>query len=221
VLAPAEPICGFFSPLVFFANGDSKMARSKKQKVDLPCLTITESSKDIALLRERLNQEIKPKGYIEQMLVDDVIALSLEFARLRRWSAAILNAAGLPALQGLLAQLLCAEDYEFPYEKDRGAEQLARTWFDDDEDAKTEVAELLAKFGLDESAIEAEAYRLRADDLDRLNVTLTRLEVQRENLLRLFADYRKDLAILIDQSTDKILENDEIPVMVARIARPD
>jgi hypothetical protein len=197
------------------------MTRSKRQKIDLPYLTITESSKDIALLRERVNREIKPKGYIEQMLVDDVIAYSLEFARLRRWKICILNAASLPALQGLLEQLLCAEDYEFGYEKDRGAEQLARAWFDGDEDSKTEVAELLAKSALDESAIEAEAYRLRADDLDGLNVTLTRLEVRRENLLRLFADYRKDLASLIDQSTDEILENEEIPQMVPRmIERP-
>ena len=194
------------------------MARSKKQKVAFlyssPRLLTSESSEEFASLREQLNHAVKPRNIIEEMYLDDTIAITWEIRRTRHWIIDILNAARLPALQGLLEQLLCAEDFEFPYLKDRGAEELARGYFGADETVKATVDELLAKIELGESAIEAEAYRLRADEFERLDRMLTVAEVRREKLFRFIAEYRQGLAKAIERASDEVLENDQVMRLV-------
>jgi hypothetical protein len=46
-------------------------------------------------------------------------------------------------------------------------------------------------------------------------------EVRRDKALRSIADFRQSLAEQIKQSTDWILENDEVPRLVAVGKRPD
>ena len=140
------------------------MAQSMNPQVELsyslPSLTITESSDELASLCKQVDDEIKPTGFIERMYVEDVIALTWDILRLRRCKTGIVNGAFLAALQGILEQLLCRQDYEFQYYHGEAAEDLARGWFENKK-AKSKVATLLRKFGLDEGAIEAEAFRLR------------------------------------------------------------
>src|ERR1700738_3825350 len=81
--------------------------------------------------------------------------------------------------------------------------------------AKTQVATLLRKFGLDEAAVEAEAFRLRAEDLERFDRMLALAEVRRDKALRSIADFRQSMAEQIKHTTDRILENDEVPRLVA------
>jgi hypothetical protein len=193
-------------------------AQSMNQKVEplrsLPCL-ITESSDELASMCEEVNQEIKPAGFIERIFVEDVVALIWDIQRLRRSKTAIINAAFLAALQGILAQLLCPRDFDDSYEHEHAAEDLARSWFDNKE-AKTRVATLLRNFGLDERAIEAEAFRLRVDDLERLDRMLALAEVRRDRALRCIADYRQ--AKQVKQSTDQILDHDDVPRLIERQA---
>jgi hypothetical protein len=118
-------------------------------------------------------------------------------------------------LQGILGQLLNPRDYEFSYRHEEAAEDLARSWFENKK-AKTQVAALVRKFGLDEGAIEAEAFRLRAEDLERFDRMLALAEVRSDKALRSIADYRQSLAEQNKQSTDRILENDEVPRLVER-----
>ena len=75
---------------------------------------------------------------------------------------------------------------------------------------------MLRKFGLDESTIEAEAFRSRAEDLERLERMLALAEVRRDGALRCIADYRQSLAKQIKQATDRILDNDDVPRLVSR-----
>ena len=190
----------------------------------LPCLTITESSDELVSLCKQVDDEIKPTGFIERMYVEDVIALTWDILRLRRCKTAIINGAFLAALQGILEQLLCRQDYDpdsdFIYVHSRAAEDLARGWFENKK-AKRKVATLLRNFGLDEGAIEAEAFRSRAEDLERFDRMLALAEVRRDKALRSIADYRQSLAEQIKQCTDQILENDEVPRLVAGHKRSD
>lgn len=66
-------------------------------------------------------------------------------------------------------------------------------WFDA-KNAQTRAGELLGQFQLDEGAIEAEAFRLSSEDLERLVRMLTLAEVRREKALRFVADYREGLS---------------------------
>jgi hypothetical protein len=194
---------------------------SRNPKVELlrplPCLTITESADDFASLCEQVNQEISPTGVIERMYADDVIALTWDILRLRRSKTVIINAAFLAALQGLLEQLLNRRD--FAYDHEHAADDLARGWFANKK-SKAQVATLLRKFGLDEGAIEAEAIRSRAEDLERLDRMLAVAEVLRDKALRCIADYRQSLAHR-KKSTDRILDNDDVPQLVAVGKRSD
>jgi hypothetical protein len=195
------------------------MAQSKNQKLEqslpVPRLTITESSDELASLCEQVNDEIEPTGFIERMYAGDIIALTWDILRLRRAKTGIINGAFLAALESILEQLLPREDYESVYDHERAANDLAREWFEN-EKAETQVAALLRKFGLDECTIEAEAFRSRAEDLERLERMLALAEVRRDRALRSIADYRQSLAKQIKKSTDRILDNDDVPRLVSR-----
>jgi hypothetical protein len=191
------------------------MARSTNQKVEplrSPWLTIAESADDFASMCEQVNQEIQPAGFIERIYADDVIAFTWDILRWRRSKTAIINAAILAALQALLEQLLDSRDFVPAFHHEQAAEDLARGWFSNKK-SKAQVAKLLRKFGLDEGAIEAEAIRARAEDLERLDRMLALAEVLRGKALLGLADYRQSLAHR-KKSSDSILDNDDVPRLV-------
>src|SRR6516225_11876288 len=127
-------------------------------------LLITESADEFDALRDAFKQEIKPRGIIEQMYVHDISSIVWEILRLRRCKAVIINSAFRSALEHLLVQLLRQPGQ---YERDvrDEAQDLVDAWFTD-EGAKKQVSEILSRFGLDESAIEAEAIRKSSADLE-------------------------------------------------------
>ena len=85
-------------------------------------------------------------------------------------------------------------------------EQLALAWFCDQR-AKTQVAELLEKFGLDESAIEAEAFRKAADDIERIDHLLALAEARRDRALNSIAHYRGDFGARLRESSDRLAKD--------------
>src|SRR5262245_26838519 len=119
-------------------------------------LLITESAEEFDALRDAFEREIKPRGIIERMYVHDICSIVWEILRLRRCKVVIINAAFRKALEELLVQLL-REPGQHDWEV-RHAAPLAQEWFMDQE-AKKQVLEILGRFDLDESAIEAEAIR--------------------------------------------------------------
>jgi hypothetical protein len=59
---------------------------------------MTESADDFASLRAELEEEIKPRGIIERLYVDDFAIIVWEIQRLRRCKTAIINGAFRPAV---------------------------------------------------------------------------------------------------------------------------
>src|SRR5689334_12783561 len=139
---------------------------------------ITESVDEFVALRKALDDEIKPNGIIEQAWVDDLAAVMWEILRLLRIKAEILNSAFCKALINILKQVW-SEDFEDYFERDRTIADLAWQWLQNDSDAKEKVSELLGQHQLDETAIEAEAFRMRAADLEKLDYMLSRSELRR------------------------------------------
>jgi hypothetical protein len=202
------------------------MTASLDQNADglrsMPPLLITESQDQFASLCEELEQEIQPKGVIERTYVHDIASIICEIQRFRRFQTVIINSSRFAALQNILKQLLCcppdsdvSDVIEF---RAHGAEDLARSWFDKNKKAQTRVAKLLRTFQMDEAAIEAEAFRLCAEDVERLDRILTGLEFRRDKALRSIAEYRQILSRQLRQAADRILENDEVPRLVSRQA---
>jgi hypothetical protein len=161
-------------------------------------LLITESADEFDALRDAFEREIKPQGIIEQMYVHDICAIVWEILRLRRCKVVIINSAFRSALQNLLSD----EPDQYEYHE---AEALAQAWFADQE-AKKEVSELLGRFELDESAIEAEAIRRSSSNLELLDRMLSSLESRRDKALGCVAQYRASLAHQLRESADRIID---------------
>jgi hypothetical protein len=168
----------------------------------------SESVDEFEAMHEALASEIKPRGFIENMYVADISCIVWEILRLRRCKAVIINAGFCRALGHLLTQVLRPPgqlDYSIKHE----AEALALRWFSDQE-AKKQVAELLGRFGLDESAIEAEAMRQSCSDLALFDRMLASLESRRDKALRRIGEYRDGFARQLRDSADRIVEADEV-----------
>ena len=167
-------------------------------------LLITESADEFDALRDAFEREIKPRGIIEQMYVHDVSSIVCEILRLRRCKVVIINSAFRSTMQSLLRQLL-RQPGQSEYDGGDEAQGLAHAWFTD-EAAKKQVSEILSRFGLDESAIEAEAIRRSSSDLELLDRMLTSLETRRNKALGCVAEYRASLAHQLRESADRIID---------------
>jgi hypothetical protein len=170
-------------------------------------LLITESADEFDALRDAFEREIKPRGIIEQMYVHDISAIVWEILRLRRCKVIIINSAFRSALENLLVQLRQPGQQDFQARDP--ARELAQAWFTDKE-AKNQVSELLSRFDLDESAIEAEAIRKSSSDLELLDGMLASLETRRNKALGCVAEYRASLAHQLRESADRIIDGKDV-----------
>jgi septal ring factor EnvC (AmiA/AmiB activator) len=171
-------------------------------------LLITESADEFDALRDAFEQEVKPKGIIEQMYVHDISSIVWEILRLRRCKVIIINSAFRSALEHLLVQLLKRPGQD-DYDVERKAQALAQSWFTDQE-TKKKVSETLSRFDLDESAIEAEAIRRSYSDLELLDRMLTSLESRRNKAFGCVAEYRASLAHQLQESSDRIIDGKDV-----------
>jgi hypothetical protein len=169
-------------------------------------------------LRDEACAETRPDGRIEQMFVDDVIALTWETRRVRHLKAGLINGALRTALEKVVAQILPYEEFENGLNRDRAAEELAHRWFTDD-GVKATVAELLATYQLDQTTIEAQAYRECAEALEGMDRLLMMLMARRDKVFIGLATYRQGMAKLLRRRTDEIIDNEEVPVLVATYKR--
>ena len=182
----------------------SKRDRPRSALLPASPLLITESADEFDRLRDAFNQEIKPRGIIEQMYVADMAHLAWEILRLRRCKAGIINSAFYAALKQLLMQVL-REPGGYNISLTDEAEKLAYAWFSDSQ-VKKQISELLGEFQLDESAIEAEAIRSSVADLEQLDRLLASLKSRRDKALRCVADYRGGFSRQLRESADRIID---------------
>jgi hypothetical protein len=93
-------------------------------------LLVTESRDEFNRICDTLNDQIEPRGIIEQMYVEDIAYLVWEIVRLRRGKAAIVNSAFRAALTEIITQLLLKPgDMKYVVQDD--AKTLAYEWFSD------------------------------------------------------------------------------------------
>jgi hypothetical protein len=171
-------------------------------------LLITESKDEFKRVREALADEIKPRGILEQMYVEDIAYLCWEVLRLRRSKAAIKNLAFRAALKELTTQLLL-EPGQHAFQLGDQPDELARDWFSD-HNVKKQIGDLLREFDLDESAIEAEAIRKSADDLERIDRLMASAEVRRDKALVWVAQYRGDFGALLRDSSNRLITKETL-----------
>jgi hypothetical protein len=167
-------------------------------------LLLTESQSEFDDLANSFLREILPRGIVEQIYFDDIIASVWEILRLRRCKTAIVNIAFKKALRALLDSLL---NYNYGRAND-----LAERWFNDPA-ARTEVVELLGELKLDVSAIEAEAIRISSASLEGIDRMLAAAESRRSRAFRNIEDCRASFAKTIRTVSDRALQESIEPAL--------
>jgi hypothetical protein len=186
---------------------DSRLENDAKASKAYAAVLLTEDADEFASVRNELEQEIVPKGFIERMYVADIATLVWEIMRLRGFKIAIINNALRPALAAILKE--CLFDGNFLNNIEAEAERLAHHWFHDHR-VKKEVAKFLQKNQLDEHAISAEAFRQASSDLERIDRLLTLAETRRDRALRNISDYRFSFAQRVRESSERVLAGDNV-----------
>ena len=136
------------------------------------------------------------------MYVEDVAYLSWDVLRLRRSKTAIVNLAFRAAMKKLTGQLLREPGQRI---STRGSARRIGTGLVLRPNVKKQIADLLREFDLDESAIEAEAIRQSADDLERIDRLMASAEARRDKALVCVAQYRGDFGALLHDSSDRLI----------------
>jgi hypothetical protein len=170
--------------------------------ISRPALLLTESADEFATLQATLVQEIDPHGIIEQMYAAEMAKIVWEMVRINRCKTAMINTAFRSALQDLLMRLWKEPGDPVPYQE---SQHLALAWFTDPK-AKEEVAEILGRFHLDQTAIEAEAIKSLAPELEVLDRMLMTLEARRNRAIRGVADYRQSFAKRVQEGSGRLIE---------------
>src|SRR6516162_7632638 len=170
-------------------------------------LLITESADEFDALRDAFEQEIKPRGIIEQMYVHDFCSIVWEILRLRRGRAAIVNAAFRDALVHVLTECL-TKPGKLQLDLDDQVQTLALAWFKN-EQGKKRVAKTL-----NESGIEGEAIRRSSSALELLNRMLASLEARRDKALRCIGEYRDGWGRQLRELSDRMIEGQNVPELV-------
>src|SRR5262245_43984616 len=126
-----------------------------KTIIHQPSLLRFECYDDYQRLADAIRAHCAPRDILEEMWTQEIIAGEWESAQLRRYKDQIVASAKPAALRNLLQQLGVADDE---------IEDLVRGWFTN-KSVRKRVSSMLRNIGLDEVAIDVEAYRLSMQDL--------------------------------------------------------
>ena len=148
-----------------------------------PVITGEDPDEFLELL-DRVREDAKPNGIIEEIFVRDSVDLLWEIRRLRRLKASLLQAAAHKGLEKVLEPLVARFD----------AETLADNWARRRPSAIAKVDKVLAAAGLNLDAVMAEALALRLDDIERIERMIASQEGRFEAALREIDRHRAVLA---------------------------
>ena len=158
---------------------------------------ITECEKEFDKLLEALAQDLAPRNTVEKWFVADIAYLVWETLRLRRVKAAVWNMAQKDAVLRILWGLP-AVDRDW-------AVKASAVWLTH-AGIREDIMERLEESGLDESAIEAEAMRWVASDVEMLDRMMASREMRFQKAFRAIADYRETFANQARTASSRLIE---------------
>ena len=133
--------------------------------------------------------DLKPKGMIENIWVDDSIQYEWEIIRFRRMRVSILQLSRQDALIRLLLSIFLY------YEMERDErERLAFNWSTGQADAVKRVDAILKAHDLSSDAIISEAFKIHIDTFDKIDRLIENCTRRRDAAIRNLDKRRDDLA---------------------------
>jgi len=180
-----------------------------------PPLLISEDPSAYEAMFANMAAAVMPRDAIEWIWMKDCVDLTWEIHRIRRAIAGITDVTGKEALKSILESTL--EDNEVTgTDRISAAGIKADAWYNDPA-AKEALLAHLAKHGLDEEAITAQAFALRARELEKLNNMLASAERRRFALLQQMGAYR-DLFYM--RAREGICFVDEMDELTLELPKP-
>jgi hypothetical protein len=152
-----------------------------------PTLLKSDSQSSFNAVSNAFLQELEPRDFIEKIWTAELIEAEWEISQLRKFKALIVTAARRPALQNLLSVLLPNGDSD-------KIDNFAERFFTNKE-VRRKVGMILLEADLNESSIDAEAFRISIEDLAQINRRLAELASRRDKILERFEDHRAGLAM--------------------------
>jgi hypothetical protein len=173
-----------------------------------PTALAAASEQQLSMIRNQLRKEIKPKGFIENIYVDDLAYIIWDTRQLREIKSSLIRYEMQPALRAILEHVLTNSDFCHDSLTRAKAKTLAAGCYRNKND-QAQVEKILAQFNLNGNNIEAEAWRRLNADLHLLERQLTTLETRRDKTLKALADFRGGLAQRLKLKVQQIIEADE------------
>jgi len=180
-----------------------------------------ENADDFARLHGALEDEVNPRGFVEEMYISEIAAIVWELLRWRRLKQIKINRAYWDKLHDMLHQA-CIEPVEstehdnnksktirFNQGKFDHVWDLAKDWFDDEKSRK-QISELLGGLEIDDLEIETSVLDNLSEEIAAIDRKITAAESRRDKTLRCIAEYRQSLAVVIKRTTDAIIEGEVV-----------
>jgi hypothetical protein len=189
------------------SKGSSNAVRRGKIAIGFdPAALVAKSEERLSVIYNQLKKELKPRGIIESGYVEDLAYTILDIRDLRTYKNRIIRYEMQPALKAILEHIAAETGDRFSIEKNKQKKLAADCYRDSN--AQVQVATMLAEFNLDETNIEAEAWRRASTELNLIERQLMSLEIRRDKTLNGLADYRDVLTQRLKQKVQRIIDAD-------------
>ena len=205
---------------------------------------ITESEQEFNSFCDALKDDLKVPGTIDHLLITDIAELAWEIRRYRRVKISLINSAILPSLKKLLTPIVRSQHAEsqkpkkriaqkseglilnFNFEPDEAdlevsneVHRLAHGWFVDQKTRQL-ILEMLAEHKLDEYAMEIEAIRIVAPELEKFDRLLASLEWRLNKSLRCLAELRGGFLRHLRTSVERVIDGEILALDSASTKKP-
>lgn len=140
----------------------------------------------------RVTAAVKPKDFLEQIWVRDVVDLIWEAFRLRRLKSALLVVSAPQGIEKILRGL--GHSIE--------ASATAKDWAVADPEAVERVDQLLGEAGFDIDSVMAEALTRRIESIERIDRLIANAEARRNAILREVERHRTAVAEALQRAAE-------------------
>lgn len=177
-----------------------------------------ESAEGFDRIRQALECEINPQGFIEKVYVSDIAGILWEIMRLRGGKNELLNRKYLDVLDKIL-ELHCTEyDFDTPpgfppiekidFDKLDRLREFAKQWFAN-EKAREEISKLMG-YEIDEINIETAVLKNPPKEIEVFDRAIAMLEFRRDRALKCIFDYRRGFADKIKRAAGDIIDGETV-----------
>jgi hypothetical protein len=161
-------------------------------------------------LRARIFADAKPRGFLEELWVHDVVEVVWDVVRLRRYKAHLLASCAVEGLYKVLISLDVRDSYN-----------LSKGWAARDEAAVAKVNALLAAAGLTIDAVMARTYEAKMGVITSIDAALMKAEARRAAALRELTHHRSTFAETLRRAAAAAEDAELKLITVAAPVAPD